>query len=80
MSGITQKGEEMLGNDLIRMKKEGKKAFQISKTLKGKVGIGDTKPPAIVIGEENLSDLLTELAVACYGKEVEITVEITITL
>ena len=80
MLGITKKGEEMLGNDLIKMKKEGVKTFETRKVLKGKLGIGDTKPPAIVIGEENLSDLLTELAVACYGKEVEITIEMSITL
>lgn len=70
----------MLGNDLIKAKEEGKKTFRASKTLKGKVGIGDTKPPAVIIGNENLSDLLTELAVACYGKEIEIIIIMDITL
>lgn len=70
----------MLGNDLIRAKEKGMKTFKTSKALRGKIGVGDTKPPAIIIGSESLSDLLTELAVACYGKEVEITIEMSITL
>jgi len=70
----------MLGDDLIRMKEKGLDTYNTSKSFRGKMGIGNTKPPAIVIGEENLSDLLTELAVACYGKEVEITIEISVTL
>jgi len=62
------------------MKEKGIKVYEALKTLEGKVGVSKDEPPALMVGNENIFDLLTDIAVVCYGKQVEIEIKVKITL
>jgi len=66
---------------LEESQKEGIKAiYETSKIIKGKVGVINDGLPAITVGEENLNDLITDIGVNCYNKEVVIEIKIRVTL
>lgn len=73
---------EMFGKkyNFPEMKEKGIETLDAIKTLKGRVGIDDDEPPALMVGKENISDLLTEMAVVCYGKQVEVEIKVRVTL